>query len=55
MKVLSSDPESAFVRQACDHLFEGSMLVDGYLTDPHRMVQRMNEILQQAARAEADK
>lgn len=43
---LASDP---FVERACEQIFEGAMLADGYLTDPHRLVERMNEILTDAA------
>ncbi|MGE3964616.1 MAG: molecular chaperone HtpG [Planctomycetota bacterium] len=43
---LASDP---FVTRACEQIFEGAMLADGYLTDPHRLVARMNEILTEAA------
>ena len=34
---------------ACEHLFEGCMLLDGYLTDPHKLVGRMNQVLNDAA------
>ncbi|HWA97937.1 MAG TPA: molecular chaperone HtpG [Pirellulales bacterium] len=44
----ASDP---FIERACEQLFEGSMLVDGYLADPHRLVERMNAILADAAAA----
>lgn len=43
---LASDP---FVTRACEQIFEGAMLADGYLTDPHRLVARMNEIMTEAA------
>lgn len=41
--------EDPFVTTACEHLFEGCMLLDGYLTDPHRLVARMNQVLTDAA------
>jgi len=31
------------------------MLMDGFLTDPHRLVERMNAILEEAAAARAEK
>ncbi len=42
----STDP---FITRAAEQLFEGSMLVDGYLTDPHQLVDRMTQILADAA------
>jgi len=44
----SQDP---FIDRAAEQLFEGAMLVDGYLTDPHKLVERMNQILEDAAKA----
>jgi molecular chaperone HtpG len=46
---LAADPQDSFVARACEQLFEGCMLVDGYLSDPHRFVERMNSILTDAA------
>ena len=31
------------------------MLVDGYLTDPHQLVERMNQILTEVAEVKAAK
>ena len=46
---LSKDAKDPFVETACEHLFEGCMLLDGYLTDPHQLVGRMNQVLNDAA------
>lgn len=46
---LSKDDKDPFVATACEHLFEGCMLLDGYLTDPHQFVGRMNQVLNDAA------
>jgi molecular chaperone HtpG len=48
-RCLAANPQDAFVARACEQLFEGCMLVDGYLTDPHQFVERMNSILTDAA------
>jgi molecular chaperone HtpG len=45
--------DEEFLHLACEQLFEGAMLVDGYLTDPHQLVERMNRVLGQAAAAKA--
>lgn len=47
--LVSNEQKKDFVETACEHLFEGCMLLDGYLTDPHRLVGRMNEVLTEAA------
>lgn len=48
-KMVAEDPQDPFFITACEHLFEGCMLLDGYLTDPHQLVGRMNQILTDAA------
>ena len=49
--IATDDPKNSFVETACEHLFEGCMLLDGYLTDPHKLVERMNQVLSDAAEA----
>lgn len=49
--LVDKDLNDPFVERACEQLFEGCMLVDGYLTDPHKLVERMNQILADAASA----
>lgn len=46
---LAADKNDPFLARACEQLFEGCMLLDGYLTDPHHFVERMNSILTDAA------
>lgn len=48
-KIASDDPQAPFMETACEHLFEGCMLLDGYLSDPHKLVERMNQVLADAA------
>ncbi|MCA9178236.1 MAG: hypothetical protein KDB14_27415, partial [Planctomycetales bacterium] len=48
--LLAANPQHPFVDTACEHLFEGCMLLDGYLTDPHKLVERMNAVLTEAAK-----
>ena len=48
-ELTSINAKDPFVETACEHLFEGCMLLDGYLTDPHKLVQRMNQVLNDAA------
>jgi molecular chaperone HtpG len=48
-ELADKDLRDPFIDRACEQLFEGCMLVDGYLTDPHQLVERMNTILTEAA------
>ncbi len=50
----AKDAKDSFVETACEHLFEGCMLLDGYLTDPHKLVGRMNQVLSDAAMVKSD-
>ncbi|MDZ7758920.1 MAG: molecular chaperone HtpG [Desulfovermiculus sp.] len=49
LKVYSRNPEDPFVRQSTEHLFEASLLQAGYLADPHTLVNRTFNILEQAS------
>lgn len=48
-KLVSKHSDEPLVALACEQLFEGAMLVDGYLADPHRLVERMHQVLADAA------
>lgn len=48
-RMAGENDKASFVETACEQLFEGCMLLDGYLTDPHTLVERMNKVLDQAA------
>lgn len=48
-QMIGDDGKASFVETACEQLFEGCMLLDGYLSDPHTLVERMNQVLDQAA------
>jgi molecular chaperone HtpG len=48
-ELVGSGDESDFIGRACEQVFEGAMLIDGYLTDPHKLVERMQGILTEAA------
>jgi molecular chaperone HtpG len=48
--LLKDDAANEFVDRACEQLLEGCMLLDGYLTDPHTFVERVNLVLDETAR-----
>jgi molecular chaperone HtpG len=52
-RLVEKDKDDPFVTRACQQLFEGAMLVDGYLADPHLLLERMNQILDDAAKLKA--
>jgi molecular chaperone HtpG len=52
-KIVARDPQDPLVARACEQLFEGCMLVDGYLADPHQFVERMHTILGDAVAVKA--
>ena len=52
-KIVARDPQDPTVAQACELLFEGCMLVDGYLADPHQFVERMHATLSEAVAGKA--
>ncbi|MBA4359044.1 MAG: molecular chaperone HtpG, partial [Desulfovibrio sp.] len=40
-----TDPADPFVEQAARQLFESALLLEGYLTDPHALVGRIQDLL----------
>ncbi len=52
-QIAGKDEGASFLETACEHLFEGCMLLDGYLSDPHKLVARMNRVLNDAAAVQA--
>ena len=51
--LVEKDSQDPFVVRASEQLFEGAMLIDGFLTDPHQLVERMIDILEESAEARA--
>lgn len=54
-ELVANGDESDFTARACEQVFEGAMLIDGYLTDPHKLVERMQDILTEAASLKVDR
>jgi len=44
-----TDPGDDFLAQATEQLYEAALLLDGYLSDPHALVQRMHRLLERSA------
>jgi len=49
LTIFTADPNDPFITQATEQLFESALLLEGYLSDPHAMVKRVNAILEQAS------
>jgi len=49
LKIYKADPRDAFIDTAAEQLFESALLLEGYLTDPHKLVNRINEVLEQSS------
>ena len=48
LRIYKSDKDDALVKETVEQLFESSLLLEGYLKDPHAMVARINDILEKA-------
>jgi len=49
LAIQDADPADPFIAQAAEQLYESALLLEGYLADPHKMVARVNAILEQAS------
>ncbi len=47
ISVFKTNPEDEFIKDVTEQLFESSLLLEGYLADPHKLVGRMNKILEE--------
>lgn len=48
LRIYKSDKGDALVNETVEQLFESSLLLEGYLKDPHAMVARINDLLEKA-------
>jgi len=45
LTIMEKDENDPFIDQAANQLFESALLLEGYLTDPHALVGRVQELL----------
>jgi len=45
LKIYKTDPKDPFIVEAVEQMYESALLLEGYLTDPHKLVNRINEVL----------
>lgn len=49
ISIYREDTRDPFIDQTIEQLFESALLLEGYLTDPHKLVNRIQEILEQSS------
>lgn len=49
LRIFKADSKDPLIEQTVQQLFESSLLLDGYLKDPHALVGRINTLLEQAS------
>jgi molecular chaperone HtpG len=47
--IFHADKDDPYLRTCIEQLYESSLLLEGYLSDPHKMVNRINELLEQSS------
>ena len=45
LTIYKKDPKDAFITETVEQLYESALLLEGYLTDPHKLVNRVQDIL----------
>lgn len=49
IKVFKTDAENQFINDATEQLYESALLQEGNLDDPHKLVKRINKMLEQSS------
>lgn len=49
LKVYKKDANSDYIKNVVEQLYESSLLLEGYLTDPHKLVSRINSMLEESS------
>jgi molecular chaperone HtpG len=47
--IYTADANDPYLVSCIEQLYESSLLLEGYLADPHKMVNRINELLEQSS------
>ena len=45
LKIYKDNPKDPFIEEAVEQMYESALLLEGYLTDPHKLVHRINNVL----------
>jgi len=49
IKVFKSDSNDKYIADVTEQLYESSLLLEGYLADPHKLVNRINSMLEESS------
>jgi len=49
LSVFAKNEQDGFVATVVEQLYESALLMDGYLADPHKMVQRLNRLMEDSS------
>ncbi|MCF6268406.1 MAG: molecular chaperone HtpG [Melioribacteraceae bacterium] len=49
LKVFKSDSDDKYIADVTEQLYESSLLLEGYLPDPHKLVNRINSMLEESS------
>lgn len=49
LKVYKSNPNDEYIKSVAEQLYETSLLMEGYLNDPHELVARINDLLNKSS------
>ncbi len=49
LRIFKTNAEDDFIKNATEQLYESSLLLEGYLTDPHKLVGRINDLLSKSS------
>ncbi len=49
LKIYKNDPRDEFIVNATEQMYESALLLEGYLNDPHKLVNRINEVLEKSS------
>lgn len=49
VKVFKSDSNDKYITDVTEQLYESSLLLEGYLADPHKLVNRINSMLEESS------
>ncbi len=48
IKIYKNSAKDKYLEQITEQLYESALLLEGYLTDPHKMVNRIQDILEKS-------
>jgi molecular chaperone HtpG len=49
LRVFKSDKDDKYIADVTEQLYESSLLLEGYLADPHKLVNRINSMLEESS------